>query len=73
MNVHVRKLAGPLFDLALSPVDTVGALKAAITAEIGQVVEPHQLSFQGRWLNEDERLVVSYGVTEGSTLILIGP
>lgn len=73
MTVHVRKLSGPFFDLTLAGAATVGELKAAIKEETGQTVKPYQLSFEGRWLNEDGWLVAVYGVTEDSTLVLIGP
>lgn len=73
MTVHVRVLNGPFFDIAVAAADTVGSVRARIGAEGGILMEEKRVSFEGRQMDQDERLVVSYGVTEGSTLVVAGP
>lgn len=73
MTVYVKKLGGMAFSIEVTALDTVGVLKAAIEVVTGESTQGQQVWFQSRQLEQNERLVVSYGVTEGSTLILIAP
>jgi len=73
MKVHVRKLTGPFFWVEMGPADTVAVFRKIVEEGLGKSLQGHRLSFEGRQLDQDERLVVSYGVTEGSTVILVGP
>lgn len=71
MTVHVRVLGGPFFDLMFWPGDTVGDLRRMMEEATGMPMEAHRLSFQSRQLDDDTRLLVSYGVTEASLVVAV--
>jgi hypothetical protein len=80
MTVHVRILNGPFFDLKVEALDTVGDFRAAVGAFLQGVAGGEQvrmgdkrIAFQSRQLDKEERTLVSYGVTEGSSVIVYGP
>jgi hypothetical protein len=71
MNVHVRVLSGPFFDVRIQPQDTVGDLRRLMEEETGLPMESCRMAFQCRQMELDERLLVSYGVTEDSTVVVV--
>lgn len=72
MTLHVRKLGGPFFDLEVDAVTTVGQLRGLIETATGKTMEGQRMAFESRQLDQDERLLISYGVTEGSRVVVYG-
>lgn len=72
MTLRVRKLNGPLFSLEVGPLCTVGILREALADILGGM-DGQRMSFEGRQLDQDDRLLVTYGVNEGSAVVVAGP
>jgi hypothetical protein len=72
MTLRIRKMDGPFFTLEVSPLCTVGILREALGEVLGSM-EGQRMSFDGRQLEQDDRLLVTYGVNEGSAVVVVGP
>lgn len=72
MTVHVRVLNGPFFDVEIQGVTTVGNLRWLMEEKTGTSMAACRITYQGGvQLDDDDRLLVTYGITEGSTVVAV--
>ncbi|CAO1621117.1 unnamed protein product [Parajaminaea phylloscopi] len=70
MKLTVKSLQGGNFSLEAEPADTIGSLKAKISAEKGHAVEQQKIIYSGKILT-DNQTVEQCNVTEKGFLVLM--
>ena len=68
MTIHIQRLSGKIFDLVVSPTDTIFKIKQQIRKKNPEI-SPERLFFGGAPL-EDDQTLQDYGISDYSKLTL---
>ena len=72
MQIIVKAHTGKTFTLGVDPSHTIGTVKSMIQDKEGIPTDQQQLSYDGKWL-KDDNVLSSYNVQKNSTLDLMLP